>query len=116
MTLNTVDRLTHANRAASTASTAKCVTKRAMANAARSKVTYDLDAELAQRVTDVAHALGCSQSDVIAHFIAAGLALYASGRLDLKRLRVPHTCTLRFTYKLPSPHLPPLHHLSEEDA
>jgi len=73
--------------------------------ATRCKATYDLGVELTDQVTDVARSLGCSQSDVVAHFIAAGLALFAEGQLDLKRVRVPHTCTLRFAYKLPAPRL-----------
>ena len=69
----------------------------------RFKVTYDLLPELAQLILSIASDLHCSQSDVAAHLLAAGLAQYRTGGLDLKSIRRPHTCQLRFTYKLTPP-------------
>lgn len=81
-------------------------TKRAAADAVRSKTTYDLGHEIPDRVSAIAQALGCSQSDIAAHLLAAGLRVYASGQLELRSLRTPHTCKLRFAFKLSAPQLP----------
>lgn len=90
--------------------------KRLAADANRSKTTYDLSNEISGRVADIAKSLGCSQSDVAAHVIAAGLALHATGRLDLASLRTPHTCRLRFTHKLVPPRLLPARPASEGNS
>lgn len=80
-------------------------TKRAAADAQRSKSTYDLPTALCSEIAAVAKTLECSQSDVAAHLLAAGLRRLKAGDIDLHALRRPHTCKLRFNYKLPPPDL-----------
>ncbi len=71
----------------------------------RFKVTYDLNEALDTCVQDIATDLGCSQSDVVAHLLVAGIAQYQTGKLNLRAIRRPHSFQLRFAYKLPPPSL-----------
>jgi hypothetical protein len=71
--------------------------------APRSKVTYDLIPELYARINAIAQHLECSQSDVAIHLLAKGLSAFDAGQMNLRAIRRPHTCQLRFAYKLPTP-------------
>ena len=72
----------------------------------RSKVTYDLIPELYARINAIAQQLECSQSDVATHLLAKGLSAFDAGQMNLRAIRRPHTCQLRFAYKLPTPRVP----------
>ena len=69
----------------------------------RSKVTYDLIPELYARINAIAQQLECSQSDVAIHLLAKGLSAFDAGQMNLRAIRRPHSCQLRFAYKLPAP-------------
>ena len=69
----------------------------------RAKSTYDLLPELTARITDIAQQLECSQSDVAIHLLVKGLLAYDAGQMNLRAIRRPHHCQLRFAYKLPPP-------------
>ena len=71
--------------------------------APRSKVTYDLIPELYARINAIAQQLECSQSDVAIHLLAKGLSAFDVGQMNLRAIRRPHSCQLRFAYKLPAP-------------
>ena len=90
--------------------------KRAQVDAARFKVTYDLSEAINTFVEQIASDLQCSQSDVAAHLLAAGLAVYQTGHLNLRAIRKPHTCQLRFAYKLPAPQVATLPTSVAQDA
>jgi hypothetical protein len=72
-------------------------------DASRCKATYDLTDELIDTVLHIANDIRCSQSDVVMHLLAAGIAQYRAGRLDLKGIRRPHRMSLRFEFKLDPP-------------
>lgn len=72
----------------------------------RSKVTYDLIPELYTRINAIAQQLECSQSDVATHLLAKGLSAFDAGQMNLRAIRRPHACQLRFAYKLPTPRVP----------
>jgi hypothetical protein len=72
----------------------------------RSKVTYDLIPELYARINAIAQQFECSQSDVATHLLAKGLSAFDAGQMNLRAIRRPHTCQLRFAYKLPTPRVP----------
>ena len=74
--------------------------------APRSKVTYDLIPELYARISAIAQQLECSQSDVATHLLAKGLSAFDAGQMNLRAIRRPHSCQLRFAYKLPIPRVP----------
>ena len=37
------------------------------------------------------------------HLLAKGLSAFDAGQMNLRAIRRPHSCQLRFAYKLPTP-------------